>query len=197
MGYYRNWLQSSVHRLLCFCGEVQEKWQQHRIYLYNMSTPQVVSLWGEFHFVLKERLQKWGFLWAEFTLEVLFPLCQTLLWLELLVIFFCQDFSCIPVYYRYITPGENGLYKGWMSRTLQNQHLCGSTYVEKCVLVVLVQRQWQMDLTSESVEKKSAIMYDLWWTAHCNTILLIQPFCQFSLDIHIIHVGFCCSRRNV
>ena len=44
--------------------------------LYKVS-PQIVSLSGEIHCVLKD------FLWAELSLEELFPLCGTLLWLEL------------------------------------------------------------------------------------------------------------------
>lgn len=95
--HYGNWLQPSVHTLLRVCAEVEEKWQQQIGFTCTMYHPRAPFC--------VERLQKWGFLWAEFPPEALFPLCRTLLWLELhttpemmSVIFFCQDFSCTLVY---------------------------------------------------------------------------------------------------
>lgn len=107
MAHYENELQSSIHRLPCLHCESKEKWQQqigflcvvfhHWNHVFVRQVPSYV-----------QRLQKWDFLWAEFSLEALFPLCRTLLWLELhTTAKMCVRnlfLSSILVHYRYATP---------------------------------------------------------------------------------------------
>lgn len=54
MAHYGNWLQPSVHRLIRFCREVQPKWLQQIGFTCTMFHPQIVSLSGEIHFMLKD-----------------------------------------------------------------------------------------------------------------------------------------------
>lgn len=54
MAHYGNWLQPSVPRLLRLCGEVKENRQQQIGFPCTMFHPQIISLSGQIHFMLKD-----------------------------------------------------------------------------------------------------------------------------------------------
>lgn len=80
--------------------------------------------------------------------------------------------SCILVHCRYITPEKKGFCKSCRARSLHTVHRLNTVYVDKCVLVTLVQMQWQI-----SGKEPSCMIYD---RQHTDT------FVSFHLTL-IVH----------